>query len=322
MRVASLFCGCGGFDLGARGDFVFLGRRYARLATQNVIAIDADASACAIYNQNLGPVTCARVEDIREWPAADLVIAGPPCQPFSAAGSKRGRDDARNALPALVEALDAIRPRAALVENVPGLVERAPGRPVLAAFLNDVRQMGYVETVRVIDAADFGAPTHRRRLFIALVQGAEPFAFPAPTHGPGTARPHVMVRPHVTVREAIADLHAPFHLGGHRRLREGERVHPQFGASARRVIADEPFPTIKAADSAAPRLIHPWFDRPLTMAELLRAQSFPDDFIVPRRTGAIGNAVPPVLAWHLVRAMVRIAGIAKSEGKEGKSSRA
>ena len=337
MRVASLFCGCGGFDLGARGGFVFLGRRYARLATANVIAVDADASACAIYRQNLGPVRCARVEDVADWPAADVVIAGPPCQPFSAAGSKRGPGDARNALPALARAIDAIRPRAALVENVPGLFERAAGRPALDEFLHAMWDLGYVESMRVIDAADFGVPQHRRRLFIALVLGAEPFAFPAPTHGPGTARPHV------TVREAIADLNAPcVDMGGRagfvrmvwrgrprprptdpgrgrpcckpsnnlsgavhlRRLREGERVHPKFGASARRVIADEPFPTIKAADSAAPRLIHPWFDRPLTMAELLRAQSCPDDFIVPRRTGAIGNAVPPVLAWHLVRALV------------------
>ncbi|MCC6158788.1 MAG: DNA cytosine methyltransferase [Deltaproteobacteria bacterium] len=315
MRVASLFCGCGGFDLGARGDFVFLGRRYARLATQNVIAVDADAAACAIYRQNLGPVTHARVEDVRDWPAADLLIAGPPCQPFSAAGSKRGRDDARNALPALARAIDAIRPRAVLVENVPGLVERAAGRPALDEFLHAMRDLGYVESMRVIDAADFGVPQHRRRLFIALVRDAEPFTFPAPTHGPGTARSHV------TVREAIADLHAPFHMGGHRRLREGERVHPKFGASARRVIADEPFPTIKAADSAAPRLIHPWFDRPLTMAELLRAQSFPDEFIVPRRTAAIGNAVPPVLAWHLVRALVRfVSSIAKRTGEEARLS--
>ncbi len=312
MRVASLFCGCGGFDLGARGDFVFLGRRYAPLATTNVIAVDADAAACAIYRQNLGPVTRSRIEDIADWPAADLVIAGPPCQPFSAAGVKRGGDDARNALPALAAAIAVIRPRAALIENVPGLVERAPGRPVLESFLRQTRAMGYVDTVRVVDAADFGAPTHRRRAFIALVRGTAPFAFPAPTHGPGTPRPHV------TVRDAIADLHAPFHATACRRLREGERLHPSFGASARRVIADEPFPTIKAADSAAPRLIHPWFDRPLTMAELLRAQSFPDDFIVPRRTGAIGNAVPPVLAWHLVRAMSRfVDSVAKRAGKEG-----
>ncbi|MCZ7584828.1 MAG: DNA cytosine methyltransferase [Deltaproteobacteria bacterium] len=121
--------------------------------------------------------------------------------------------------------------------------------------------------------------------------------FPRPIFGPGRAHAHR------TVRDAIADLDIPAHLKNLRHLKEGDRRHPNFGAGARRLRADAPFPTVKASDTNAARMIHPWFDRYLTMPELLRAQSFPDDFICPRRTPAIGNAVPPVLAWHLAGAL-------------------
>ncbi|MBZ0274124.1 DNA cytosine methyltransferase [bacterium] len=306
-HVISLFSGCGGMDLGFRGGFVFGGRRYARTGFDILAAVDADAEAASLYRLNIGAICRARVEDVAIWPRAGVVIAGPPCQPFSAAGVKQGANDARDAMPVLIEAIGDIAPSAFVIENVPALAERKPFRQAFAELTGALAALGYEIRARVLDAADFGVPQHRRRLFIVGLRPDQacPDPFPAPTHGGA-------LRPFVRVRDAIADLGVPGdrHFAKRdatlRRLAEGERRHPRFGASSRRVFADRPFPTIKASDTAAPRLIHPWFDRALAMPELLRAQSFPDDFIVPRRTPSIGNAVPPVLAWHIARSIARI----------------
>ncbi|MCB9478066.1 MAG: DNA cytosine methyltransferase [Deltaproteobacteria bacterium] len=305
ITVVSVFSGAGGMDLGFRGDFVYRRRRYACLGYNIVLAVDADREACAIYRQNLGPVECSYVSEVRNWPTADVVIGGPSCQPYSAAGKKQGGADERDGVPSFVDVVRRVLPRAFVMENVPGFVERAAFADGLAAFVRDVEAEGYHIKSAVLDAADFGAPQHRRRVFFVGLRDGIPsdtFDFPKPTHGPDGRRPHV------TVREAIGDLHFPYHdkelrRAGLAQLAEGERRFPNFGASARRLAADRPFPTIKAADTGSARLYHPWFDRALLMPELLRAQSFPDDFIVPPRTPAIGNAVPPVLAWHLAKSL-------------------
>ncbi|MCB1153643.1 DNA (cytosine-5-)-methyltransferase [bacterium] len=305
LRVISVYCGAGGMDLGFRGDFVYRRRRYKRLNYKIALAVDSDRAACVVYRQNLGPVACADVRDVVEWPEADVVIGGPPCQPFSAAGAKRGRADGRDGLPAFVDVVRRVRPLAFVMENVPGFMERSAFAEERATFVRDMEAAGYRLRHTILDAADFGVPQHRRRVFIVGMQDGAPvrgFRFPRPTHGPDGRRDHV------TVREAIGDLHFPYHdrhlqTAGVGALAEGERRFPGFGASARRVAADRPFPTIKASDTASARLYHPWFDRALLMPELLRAQSFPDDYITPPRTPVIGNAVPPVLAWHIAKSL-------------------
>lgn len=297
FRVISLFCGCGGFDIGLLGGFVHLGRRRGTNGFRIVSAVDADPEACALYRLNVGPVVRSRVEDVRDWPEAEVVIGGPPCQPYSTAGRQRGCADGRDGVPAFASVVEAVRPRVFVMENVAGLAERRAFAETFAALRGRMERAGYTVAHRVLDAADFGVPQHRRRLFVVgALSGVAPF--PEPTHGTPD-------RPHLTVRDAIGPLAI---VGADRafgRWSEGERRHPEFGASSRRLTADRPFPTIKASDTAANRLAHPWFDRYLIMPELLRAQSFPDDFIAPRRTPAIGNAVPPLLAWHWGRTLSR-----------------
>ncbi len=301
MRIISLFAGCGGMDLGFVGDFKYLGARYASTGVRIVAAVESDPQAASIYRQNIGAIICGDVRDIGTWPDADILIGGPPCQPFSAAGKRLGPSDARDMTPAFARVLKITKPPIFVMENVAGLAVRKAFARYFTELLAEFESLGYAVFHRVLEAADYGVPQRRKRLFVIGVREdvASKNPFPKATHGSEK-------RPHRTVREAIADLNIPVHTRPFRALKEGRRRHPKFGASSRRLIADAPFPTVKAVDTNENRIIHPWYDRYLSMPELLRAQSFPDDFIVGSRTPAVGNAVPPLLAWRIARRLREI----------------
>jgi len=188
-----LFAGAGGASLGLH-----------RAGFQSVLAIEWDADACATHQAaELGPVLEGDVRDLDAELAFDeaphLLWASPPCQAFSSAGNRLGALDERNGWPWTLEILDrmearGVRPTWVICENVPGLTyHRAtcprdpdeepfncPGcyweRWIIPAFEG---RFPCVST-RTLDAADFGVPQRRKRVF--LVAGPEPFPWPAPTH--------------------------------------------------------------------------------------------------------------------------------------------
>ncbi len=118
-----------------------------------------------------------------------LVAGGPPCQPFSVGGKRLAADDARNGIPQFLRALADLRPHAFLMENVPGLAVSTK-RPYFLAVLGRLERLGYLTTWRVLEAADYGVPQTRRRLFVVGTRGPRRFSFPGPTHGPSAQRPH------------------------------------------------------------------------------------------------------------------------------------
>src|SRR5262249_57086936 len=111
------------------------------------------------------------------------VLGGPPCQPFSSGGLRRALADERNMIPEFLRAVEEIAPSAVLMENVPGLVAGDRLR-YLSDIINCLRRLGYEPNWNVINAADFGVPQKRRRLFIVAMRGRK-FEFPSETHGPG-----------------------------------------------------------------------------------------------------------------------------------------
>jgi site-specific DNA-cytosine methylase len=142
IRVVSLFCGIGGADLGLYRAAADLG-----IEVEVVAAIDSWDKAVAVYNANL-PHPAARVADVKtlqrtDLPPHDLVIGGPPCQPFSLAGKREGHDDPRNCLP------DFMR----LVGDAPYIMENVAARLIPAPF-----------SVK-LQASDFGDVTSRKRWF-------------------------------------------------------------------------------------------------------------------------------------------------------------
>ena len=198
--VVSLCCGAGGLDLG----FVAAGFRV-------VYAADFNAHAVATYRENLGrhveraDLTLLTPDRI---PDADLWVAGPPCQPFSIAGLRNGTADPRDMWPHALRLLEAKRPPFAVFENVPGMLTWNNGT-YLRAIEGRLHATGYAITRSVLDAADFGVPQHRHRVFLICRHGGPQVVAPWPTHGDPawlTARSlfdGAPRRPWVTVREAL-----------------------------------------------------------------------------------------------------------------------
>lgn len=166
MNYLSLFSGVGGGDLGLQH---LLGWRCYGY-------VEWDKYCCRVLEQRIkdgllsdAPIFCG---DIREWIAngyaasyqgmVGAIAGGFPCQPFSVAGKRAGADDPRNMWPATVECLRIIRPRFALLENVPGLL--ATG--YFDTIIGELTESGYDTRWRVLSAAEVGAPHKRDRLWI------------------------------------------------------------------------------------------------------------------------------------------------------------
>lgn len=201
--LVSLCCGAGGMDLG----FVAAG-------FHAIYAADFDPAAVATYRRNLG--THAEVADLTTLdpsriPDADVWVAGVPCQPFSLAGKRLGAEDPRDLWPHALRLVAARRPPIVVFENVPGLLSWQHGA-YLRSIESRLRGIGYTVTRTVLDAADYGVPQRRRRVFLLCrrtAPGGEPIAPPWPTHQDPARRAcrslfdTALRRPWVTVRQAL-----------------------------------------------------------------------------------------------------------------------
>ena len=173
-------------------------------------AIDNDKDACATYVANLGDhVICADVRgiDFANLGEIDCLIGGPPCQPFSVAGKGEGQNDERDMVPEFLRCLEEIRPAWFVMENVSGL-ENKTHWPYLRDVLMRMRDLGYVVDHRILNAADFGVPQIRNRLFVVGTTTGQAIRWPEPTHtDPQSAANGCLfgepLKPWVTVRQAL-----------------------------------------------------------------------------------------------------------------------
>ena len=188
FRLIDLFAGIGGMTCGFTQTERF----------EPVFAVELEPAAAKIYETNFGPhIHVGDIADVENFPVADVIIGGPPCQGFSPLG--RDRDDtSRAALNSLwqhfVRALEEVRPRVFVMENVPELLKSAE----YASFkkLVEAEPLGYQLREQILNAADFGVPQLRRRAIIIGVPNGTP-PWPAPTHDRDS---------YVTVREALRGL--------------------------------------------------------------------------------------------------------------------
>lgn len=184
LRIASLFSGCGGLDLGFIGGFSFYGREFPRLDTNIVFANDFDKDAATCYNSNpllISDGTLCRLEDIRnidasEIPDFDILLAGFPCQPFSNAGNRKGVND-DNGRGTLFEECERIlknkvkkgnRPKAFVFENVRGIMSchMPDGTPVPKEIQSRMEKLGYSVSSKLVCASNYGVPQMRYRFLI------------------------------------------------------------------------------------------------------------------------------------------------------------
>lgn len=222
------------------------------------MAIDQDAEACDSYERNLGhrPIQLDARDLLRMveggWSPGDvdLLVADPPCTPWSRAGKRLGQADERDMLAITVALIRELQPRAFLIANVPGL-DDGPNWPIVQRTIGGLYPPYIIEFAR-LDAADYGVPQHRVRPFwyghgIAWPQ----IRWPEPTHcARAEVRNHLFDvdglsdrRPWVTCREALGhlsaeDLGAPVRL----RRRGGEGV----STAPRATHLDEPAGVVTA----------------------------------------------------------------------------
>lgn len=205
VKILDLYSGMGGLSLG-----------FALALGAEIFGVDIDEDAVATYNRNLARYGAKSIRaDVLKWEPDyeyDMIIGGVPCQPWSYANSlsrdKRGeRHPLAPTLPRFFDIVAELKPKAFLMENVEGLYTRY--RHVLERELAKVKSEYHI-ALDVLDAADYGVPQHRRRLFIFGIRrdlGIKP-SFPEPTHAevPSVRLDGTAVRRWVTVRDAIGDL--------------------------------------------------------------------------------------------------------------------
>lgn len=184
------------------------------------MSFDWDADACASYASNLGhsPVRI----DVRDllrmaqdgWSpgAVDLLVADPPCTPWSRAGNRRGLEDDRDMLADTCELIDLLRPAVWVIGNVPGL-DDAPNADAVTRTMGTLTKSWHVDFAK-LDAADFGVPQHRVRPFwVGHRHGTPCIRWPDPTHGSAVGIKQLRIglpplRRWVTCRDALEDLPA------------------------------------------------------------------------------------------------------------------
>lgn len=183
MKALDLFSGPGGLSLGMK-----------RAGIEPIACIEKNKDAIATYDTHT-PNAEHFLSDIRSISferyrgLVDVIFGGPPCQPFSTGGLRRGTTDARNMFPEFIRALREVRPAAFLAENVPGLATRNRVE-YLSELLNEFEALGFNVSWHVVSAADYGVPQKRRRLIVVGMRKGL-FWFPKPTHGPESDQPHV-----------------------------------------------------------------------------------------------------------------------------------
>jgi len=314
LKVVSLFCGCGGMDQGIQGNFKFLNKEYKALPFEVVYAVDNDAYAAKIYNDNFSHQ--CEVKDVRdivpsEVPDHDILLGGFPCQSFSIIAQNPPRlgykDDRGKLFFEMVKVLKEKQPRFFIGENVKGLLSANKGQ-AFPMIIDEFKKAGYHIHFKLLNASEFGIPQKRERVFIIGFRDFDDyfnFKFPQPN----TPKNKVALR-HVIDENADQDEKWFFS----QRAVEGMlRVRDKMNKGRVQDI-DQPCNTISShlakvsLNGTDPVLMVNERYRRFTPREAANIQSFPLSFKLEsvsdnRQYKAIGNAVPPVLMWKVANAL-------------------
>lgn len=317
-----LFSGAGGFSIGfAKADFNIL------------LSTDFDSDCAKVHQKNmptipflLGDIYNLTEEVLDKYinTNVDVLIGGPPCQGFSTIGARvssneerRNRFDPRNTLfKQYIRVLNYLKPKFFLMENVKGIITRDKGK-IFEEIKETFAATGYDFNYIVLNAADYGVPQIRERVFFYGTRIGVKMTPPKKICGEGLA-------PYKTVMEAIGDLaddnvealnHVPLNHGAtniarYKLIPEGGRMpedklppelyRKNFGSTFKRLDRNKPSLTMVPGHNAFP--IHPWLHRSLTVREAARIQMFPDDFELmgnrQKQCMQVGNAVPVGLSFE------------------------
>jgi DNA (cytosine-5)-methyltransferase 1 len=369
MNSIELFAGGGGLALGVKdAGFFHAGlvewdANSAKTLQHNYRNFGFDDERRWIFNDDIRNVSFSEY-----YNKVDLLSGGPPCQPFSIGGKHRAHDDTRDMFPEAARALNEIGPRAFIFENVRGLLRKNFAKyfgyiilqltypeiqkrrdqtwlrhlEQLEKYHTGAKEKGvyYNIVFRLVNAADYGVPQRRERVFIVGFRNDinGKWSFPEATHSEGALcyskyvtkeywKKHSLKysgkngdknitlfdldkKPWVTVRDAICDLPDPGSGYYNHKLQRGAKRYAGHTGS----LLDDPSKTIKAGAHGVPGgenmiILDDGSVRYYTVREAARVQTFPDDYYFPcswtESMRQIGNAVPVKLAALVAESVKR-----------------
>ena len=361
VRIVDLFAGSGGMTLGAIEACRSLGR-----GAEVVLSMELDRRIRDVYDANfattitdergdvrrrfhralrapLSPREAASAESIGE---VDVLIGGPPCQGHSNLNNATRRADPKNALYArMVRAAEVLRPRAVVIENVPGVIHDQ--RRVVARARRELRRLDYAVVDGTVCVADIGIPQLRIRHVLLAVRQPGTVALPSVAEivdmhrvqRARTLRWALTAMPSLDdgLMDAVAKLSKKNRARARTLQRTGEfdlenkhrppchsapeKKKHKYKSMYGRLDWTKPAQTITTGfgSPGQGRYLHPDELRTITAREAARVQFFPDwfDFSAAKTrevvASCIGNAVPPKLAFVMVRAVLEIVGAAQSD---------
>lgn len=315
-----LFAGAGGLSLG-----------FTNAGFNNLFAIDIDKVFCNTYEQNfpshkilnmdIKNLTEEYINNTIFGKSVDVIIGGTPCQGFSLAGNP-GRtflDDPRNQLfKEFARVVQIINPKIFVIENVARLYNHNKGM-TKQEIINEFAALGYHVECKLFNMSDFGIPQDRRRIVFIGTKLNSTIIFPKPTFITTTIKNAIDNLPvlssgqssdipnHVAMNHSQDMLLKMSYIkDGGNRLDIPEQIRPQKGDARKYIRYNSNRPSICITGDMR-KVFHYNQNRALTVRELARIQSFPDDFIF---TGSsisqqqqVGNAVPPLFAELLANSI-------------------
>lgn len=335
ITVASFFCGCGGSDLGIVGNFKFLNEQYKSLPFEITYALDFDKYAVETYNANFRhPAVCDDIKnvDINKIPDFDLLVGGFPCQSFSTVNpTKDTNDDRANLYKELVKILETKQPKYFIAENVKGLMTLEKGL-ILKKVIAEFESVGYDVKYKLLLASNFGIPQRRERIFIIGTRKdlKISYHFPQNTHSEENlfAEKKWVPLKNVITNLAIEDEKYYFSKRAVEGMKNAKNnmkrgLYQDLEGQCLTITSHLAKTSLNSRDPVL--LVKPEKElyRRFTPREAASIQSFPESFVFPvSETQAyrqIGNAIPPVLMWHVANALVRCCSVEKpKEAKEKK----
>lgn len=313
LKVASLFCGCGGTDVGMLGGFEYLNRYYAKNNLELVYANDIEKSACDIFERNFNiKPDCKDIRNVRaeDIPDIDILTGGFPCQSFSivAQNPKRlGIKDEKGMLFfEMCRLLREKKPKCFIAENVKGILT-ANKKEAFPLIISEFENSGYDVKYKVLKAVQYGIPQKRERVIIIGFRKDLNIEFNFPEPPINNEDEYIPLK---RVIEAEVDNKYYFSekavqgmLNSKKNMNKGRAQ--DISAPCNTVGAHLAKVSLNSTD---PVLLVNGKYRRFTPREVARIQSFPESFILcgseSSQYRALGNAIPPIMFWYITRTII------------------
>lgn len=293
FKVIDLFAGCGGLGLGFEA------------AGFDTVGYEQDIDCCKTYELNLsGKCYQTHLDENTDYGSADIVIGGPPCQPFSVGGEQRGVLDSRDGFPAFINAVKKVKPNIWMFENVRGLLYK--NRWYLDQIILCLSDLGYKIEINLVNVSNYNVPQNRERLIVVGYKTKD-FKFPSKSNQK------------VTAYEALGDYYEYEPADGKYLTTSMDEYVKRYEIASkcinpRDLHKDKPSRTLTCRNLGGAtgdmlRILLPSGKRRrLLIEEASRLQSFPDWYEFTGNTTSvykqIGNAVPPLFSYQLAQSIL------------------